>query len=390
MKRSSAVPKQTPVSIVADQLFWISDQKPPRNKKDAFFFCIDDDLVHEPFFRDFGPLNLGQTYRFVTELEKLMSDPQYNSSRIYHYTSLDPAKRANSAFLMGAFMVIILKKSADEAWAKFKDLQPGFKPFRDATFGECTYKCTILDCLRGLEYAIKLGWFDIENFNLRDYEFYERVENGDFNWVLPGKFVAFSGPSKTNRDPDGWRTFTPEDYVPIFKQLGVKLVIRLNRPQYEAERFKDNGLDHLDLFFEDGTCPDTRIYNAFLEATERELGAVAVHCKAGLGRTGTLIGMYAMKHHRFPAAAWIGWIRIARPGSILGPQQQFLNRVEQMCFDWGDKMRAEDITKAMDVLTIKPERDERGGYSPQDKKIAKHGQKGQGEFLMSMNRKRKV
>lgn len=49
-----------------------------------------------------------------------------------------------------------------------------------------------------------------------------------------------------------------------------------------------------------------------------------MHCKAGLGRTGTLIACYAMKHYYFPAADFIGWIRICRPGSILGPQQNFL------------------------------------------------------------------
>ena len=56
---------------------------------------------------------------------------------------------------------------------------------------------------------------------------------------------------------------------------------------------------------------------------------MAIHCKAGLGRTGTLIGLYAMKHFKFPAAAFIGWIRIARPGSILGPQQYYLLDVEK-------------------------------------------------------------
>jgi cell division cycle 14 len=45
---------------------------------------------------------------------------------------------------------------------------------------------------------------------------------------------------------------------------------------------------------------------------------------AGLGRTGTLIGAYLMKHHKFTAAEVIAWLRICRPGSVIGPQQNYL------------------------------------------------------------------
>lgn len=58
----------------------------------------------------------------------------------------------------------------------------------------------ILDCLRGLEYAIKLGWFDYRTFNINQYEHYEKVENGDLNWIIPKKFVAFSSPSQNSKD----------------------------------------------------------------------------------------------------------------------------------------------------------------------------------------------
>lgn len=37
-----------------------------------------------------------------------------------------------------------------------------------------------------------------------------------------------------------------------------------------------------------------------------------------------------MKHYYFNAADFIGWIRIARPGSILGPQQHFLIEMEKI------------------------------------------------------------
>ncbi len=62
---------------------------------------------------------------------------------------------------------------------------------------------------------------------------------------------------------------------------------------------------------------------------------MAVHCKAGLGRTGSLIACYAMKHYFFPSADFIGWIRIARPGSILGPQQHFLIEQEKLMREKG-------------------------------------------------------
>jgi cell division cycle 14 len=45
---------------------------------------------------------------------------------------------------------------------------------------------------------------------------------------------------------------------------------------------------------------------------------------AGLGRTGSLIGAYIMKHYKFTAAELIAWTRICRPGSIIGPQQHYL------------------------------------------------------------------
>ena len=53
-----------------------------------------------------------------------------------------------------------------------------------------------------------------------------------------------------------------------------------------------------------------------------------MHCRAGLGRTGTLIALYMMYKHNAELRRTIAWIRLCRPGSVVGEQQQFLQRME--------------------------------------------------------------
>ena len=86
---------------------------------------------------------------------------------------------------MGAFQVIILNRTALEAWEKFKVYHSQFVPFRDASAGSCTYNLHILEVLQGLEIGIKLGWYSFKDFDVQEYEYYEKVDNGDLNWIIP-------------------------------------------------------------------------------------------------------------------------------------------------------------------------------------------------------------
>lgn len=314
MEKTSKKKKSGSLEILPKKLYWISDDKPPKSSSSAYYFCIDDVLVYNPFWKDFGPLNMAMMHKFCKELEKLMENKKYAKYKIYHYTSLDREKQANAAFLMGAYMVIVLKWHPSKAWKIFKDSGISFKGFKHAIMADSNYRCTIEDCLNGLYYGIKLGWYDYENFDVKTYEKYEKVENGDLNWIVPGRFMAFAGPLKDKYDDEGYRQFTPEDYCKLFKKFGVTMIVRLNKRCYDENIFKENGFTFLDIPFTDGTSPPDAIVEQFLEACEKQTGGIAVHCKAGLGRTGSLIGMYCMKHYRFPAAAFIAWSRICRPG----------------------------------------------------------------------------
>lgn len=37
-----------------------------------------------------------------------------------------------------------------------------------------------------------------------------------------------------------------------------------------------------------------------------------------------MIGCYVIKEYGFSAAEYMGWVRLCRPGCVVGPQQQFL------------------------------------------------------------------
>lgn len=96
------------------------------------------------------------------------------------------------------------------------------------------------------------------------------------------------------------------------------------------------GIDHIELEFLDGSNPPDLILSKFIDTCELTPGAAAVHCKAGLGRTGSCIGAYMMKHFRFTAEEAIGWMRIVRPGMVIGPQQQWMREIQAKMWQEGE------------------------------------------------------
>ena len=274
------------------------------------------------------------THYFCETLTKLLSEARPAETIVY-YTSTAPYDVTNAIFLLGAFLVTRLGATPEQAWAPFSGMSGSLlRPYRDATWCRSTYDLTLLHCYQGLKKAMDSGLYEPEDFDLEEYFYYDFPRNGDMHEVVKGKFFAFKGPSDMKQR---FATKRPSDYFEVFRAMGIEAVVRLNKKEYEEEQVIEAGFKHHDLFFHDCSTPSDEIAHRFLCLAEEATGALAVHCLAGLGRTGTLIALYMMKHMHFTANEAIAWLRIARPGSVIGPQQQYLQCQEKRMWALGLK-----------------------------------------------------
>lgn len=320
----------------------------PQDTDEIVFFTVEDSIFYNSFHLDFGPMNIGHLYRFAVIFHEILNDPDNANKAVIFYSSTSTRQRANSACMLCCYMVLVQGWTPHQVLQPLAQVDPPFMPFRDAGYSNADFEITIQDVVYGVWRAKEKRLIDLHSFNLETYERYEHVENGDLNLLTPD-FIAFASPQEDSRFVESSTVSSKSHLNQPFRSVlkyfvnnNVQLVVRLNSHLYNAKHFEDVGIKHIDMIFEDGTCPDLSIVKNFVGAAETIIntgGKIAVHCKAGLGRTGCLIGAHLIYTYGFTANECIGFLRFIRPGMVVGPQQHWLYLHQNDFREWKYTMR---------------------------------------------------
>jgi hypothetical protein len=150
-------------------------------------------------------------------------------------------------------------------------------------------------------------------------------------WVIPGVLAGMPMPfvHPERRMAAGGALTAFDDELPALDSLGVRAVVSLLNIPSDALVYESAGFAFLCLPVPDGGAPTMEQAAKFVRfVTEQRAAqrAVAVHCEAGLGRTGTLLATYLIAQGSGAAAAIERVRTVERVAVETARQIQFLEQ----------------------------------------------------------------
>jgi hypothetical protein len=144
-------------------------------------------------------------------------------------------------------------------------------------------------------------------------------------WVIPGVLAGMPMPfiHPDRRMAGGGDLAAFEDELSVLQSAGVRAVVSLLNIPSDASVYESVGFSFLCLPVPDGGAPTFEQADEFVRFVTAQRAAqrpVAVHCEAGLGRTGTMLAAYLVVLGESAAAA-IGRVRAAERVAVETPRQ---------------------------------------------------------------------
>ncbi|XP_031830536.1 PRL-1 phosphatase [Nomia melanderi] len=123
---------------------------------------------------------------------------------------------------------------------------------------------------------------------------------------------------------------TIHTFIQELKKHNVKEVVRVCEPTYKIEELKAEGINVIDLVFDDGTFPPNEVVDEWFELLKNRFrespdACVAVHCVAGLGRAPVLVAL-ALIELGLKYEDAVALIREKRRGAINAKQLAYLEK----------------------------------------------------------------
>ena len=140
-----------------------------------------------------------------------------------------------------------------------------------------------------------------------------------FRWQIDNQLAGMSRPF-IRRTGDG----TVCEDARQLRDRGVTAIVSLVEDPPDADEVRRQGLDFHSFPIPDGASPSLATSRAIVETISRLIDsgeAVAVHCTAGLGRTGTVLAIYLV-HKGMSARDAIAAVRAREPMAIENPRQE--------------------------------------------------------------------
>lgn len=139
----------------------------------------------------------------------------------------------------------------------------------------------------------------------------------NFSWLLPGELAGAGQPGGWGHDTQASQEQLAADLAWLAAQ-GAGAVVSLTEEPLRADLVRQQGLRYLHLPIEDMQAPsleEVTSFVAFVDQCLAEGRPVVAHCRAGLGRTGTMLACYLVHRDADPRAA-LSQVRRHRPGSV--------------------------------------------------------------------------